>query len=258
MVHPAIAGRSALAAITCTRIADVAVIRRELPTTVMASPLDNPVWTSLATRHRAIALGSDVLRRYPRTYAPFLGVARAGVAADALLTSLLGPGETAWIIGATPRVGPTLRLAFSETLAQLVCTTPVPATDGPEITTIDAARSADASALTALVYPHYFRERTLELGRYFGIYRDGRLAALAGERMGDPGHVELSAICTHPESVHRGYAHRLITYLTNAALARGQTPFLHVSNGNPHAKGLYAALGYRVRAELRFWSLRRA
>src|SRR3546814_3783051 len=53
-----------------------------------------------------------------------------------------------------------------------------------DIIALDASHRADVLALTALVYPHYFRARTMDLGRYFGIYRDGRLATMIGERMG--------------------------------------------------------------------------
>ena len=35
--------------------------------------LDNPIWASLASRHRALALGAGGLARYPAEVAPFLG-----------------------------------------------------------------------------------------------------------------------------------------------------------------------------------------
>ncbi|MGH8146497.1 MAG: GNAT family N-acetyltransferase [Rhodanobacteraceae bacterium] len=35
-------------------------------------------------------------------------------------------------------------------------------------------------------------------------------------------------------------------------------PFLHVSPANARAKALYERLGYRLRREIPFWSLRRA
>ena len=76
----------------------------------------------------------------------------------------------------------------------------------PEIVPLGERERADALALTALVYPHYFRPRTMELGRYFGMYVDGRLAAMVGERLGAPDMREMSAICTHPDFRGRGLA----------------------------------------------------
>jgi predicted GNAT family acetyltransferase len=97
----------------------------------------------------------------------------------------------------------------------------------------------------------------MELGRYFGIYQDGRLAAMIGERLGTDEHQEMSAICTHPDFNGRGHARRLTAWLSNDTLARGRTPFLHVSHENVRAKHLYEQLGYRVRRDIPFWSLRR-
>ena len=37
----------------------------------------------------------------------------------------------------------------------------------------------------------------------------------------------------------------------------GKLPFLHVSHENPRAKGLYERMGYRLRRDIGFWSLRR-
>jgi predicted GNAT family acetyltransferase len=139
----------------------------------------------------------------------------------------------------------------------MACTSPIDVIDGPDVIELTDVHRADVLALTALVYPHYFRPRTMELGRYFGVYQDGRLAAMIGERLGTDAYQEMSAICTHPDFNGRGYARRLTALLTNDVLARGRTPFLHVSHANRRAKQLYEQLGYSLRRDIGFWSLRR-
>ena len=110
-------------------------------------------------------------------------------------------------------------------------------------------------ALAALVYAHYFRPRTTALGRYFGIYREGRLAAMIGERMATDDWQEISAVCTHPDFNGLGYARRLLAWLSNDNLARGRMPFLHVSRQNLRARQLYEENGYHDRCGIAFWSL---
>ena len=227
-----------------------------------AHPLDNPFWSSLATRHRDIALRSGDIARYPAAYAPFLGLAHAGVdIRDA--APLVAPGESVYLLGVAPArvpVGWTLE-AFDD-LAQMSCASPLDVPDGPDVLPLSDAHRADVLALTALVYPHYFRERTMELGRYFGVYlpdADGhaQLAAMIGERLGTDMHTEMSAICTHPDFNGRGLARRLTALLTNDTLAQGRLPFLHVSHANTRAKQLYERIGYRLRRNIGFWSLKR-
>src|SRR5262249_1914322 len=94
------------------------------------------------------------------------------------------------------------------------------------------------------------RPRTIEMGRYFGIYDGARLAAMAGERLGFEGHQEISAVCTHPDYLGRGYARRLIAWLTNDILASGRLPFLHFSHANVRAKALYERIGYAYRGDI--------
>ncbi len=221
-------------------------------------PLDNPFWSSLSTLHRPLALGAGEVLRYPVDVAPFLGVAHADADVAAAFDALVPPGDTALLLGVAPRaVPPGWRLDKLEDLVQMECAAPLAMPDGPQIVPLDEARRADALALTALVYPHYFRPRTMDLGRYFGMYVDGRLAAMVGERLGAPGLREMSAICTHPDFHGHGYARRLTAFLTNDTLERGDGPFLHVSPANARARGLYEAMGYRVRRTIPFWSLRR-
>ena len=139
----------------------------------------------------------------------------------------------------------------------MVCDGPLGTVDGPVIRALGDLQRDDVLALTALVYPHYFRPRTMEMGRYFGIYEGDRLAAMIGERMGSTTAREISAVCTHPDFNGRGYARRLMAFLTNDLIARGLQPFLHVSHENTRAKAMYERQGFRVRRNIGFWALTR-
>lgn len=226
--------------------------------------LDNPLWSSLTTLHAALALGSGAVRRYPADIAPFLAVAEEGTPLD---ETLVPAGDTVLLVGPRPAVPAGWQLEEFGVIHQMVCDDVPDVPDGPEVIELTTAEQlADVRALTALVYPHYFRPRTTELGRYFGSYADPPrgpatasrvVAAIAGERMGFPGHREISAVCTHPDFVGRGLARRVLTFL-GADIARGGAlPFLHVAPTNTRAIALYEQNGYRLRARMPFAALRR-
>jgi ribosomal protein S18 acetylase RimI-like enzyme len=225
---------------------------------VATASLDNPIWESLSSRHRSLALRQGEVARYPAVVAPFLGVATGGIDAAAAIESLVPPGETVLLLGPVPSAPRGWELKQVAQLAQMVCPTPIGELDGPRIIELSEFHRSDVLALTALVYPHYFRPRTTDLGRYFGIYQNGRLEAMIGERMGMEDYTEISAVCTHPDCNGQGYARRLLGWLSNDNLERGRTPFLHVSQQNQRALQLYERNGYRLRREIAFWSLHRA
>ena len=104
--------------------------------------------------------------------------------------------------------------------------------------------------LTAATEPGPFLPQTIQMGSYFGIRAsDGRLAAMAGERLQSTAFTEISAVCTHPEFRGRGYARDLTTFLAAQILASGKTPFLHVKSENG-AKVVYQKIGFRLRAAM--------
>jgi ribosomal protein S18 acetylase RimI-like enzyme len=220
---------------------------------VNGNPLDNPFWAALGTHHAHLAITGDGAARYPADIAPFAGF-RTGEAREvAELGRLIAPGESVYLIGVVPELGAAWTVQSGVALPQMVCDSPVPERDGPEwIELTSAAHRADMLALTGLVYPGFFRARTYQMGRYVGIYDSGRLVAMAGERLRVDGFQEISAVCTHPEFLGRGYAHRLIAEVSNAARARGFTPFLHLYRDNARALSLYERLGFVVRTELPF------
>lgn len=225
----------------------------------VTTPLDNPFWASLCSVHRTHALGDASVRRFRPEFAPFLGIGdeAGGEGAAGGLRALMAPGESVLVLGVLPQAPVGFRLEAFADLAQMVCEAPVPEVDGPEIIALDVRHRDDVLALTALVYPHYFRPRTMDLGRYFGIYEDGRLAAMIGERLGFEGGREMSAICTHPDFLGRGYARRLTAMLTNKTLGEGRQPYLHVAYSNTRAMQLYEQIGYRLRTNLPFAALHR-
>lgn len=139
----------------------------------------------------------------------------------------------------------------------MVCAEPLPVPPGPPSDVLGEADRPVVLALAALVYPHYFRPRTMELGRYLGVRGEAGLDAMIGERMAAPGFREISAVCTHPTWVGRGLARRLLAIASNEIFARGETPFLHVSPNNQRAVRLYEQNGYRHRIDVPFWSVQR-
>jgi ribosomal protein S18 acetylase RimI-like enzyme len=218
--------------------------------------LDNPFWSLLQTRHSDIALRVDYACRFPADYAPFLGVANAEVNSSDSIASLLAPKESVYLLGVVPQLSGEWMVKAFRPLAQMICEVPLEIIDGPRIIPLGDEHRADVLELTSRIYPHYFRQRTMELGRYFGIYQDGRLAAMIGERLGTDRNQEISAVCTDPDFNGRGYACRLLAMLSNDNLERNRLPFLPVSHENTRALSMYENMGYRIRRDIPFYSLR--
>jgi predicted GNAT family acetyltransferase len=120
----------------------------------------------------------------------------------------------------------------------------------PEIIELGEADVPEMMALTQLTKPGPFAQRTHELGTYLGIRKNGALVAMAGERLRVPGHTEVSAVCTHPDHLGRGYAAVLMSAVMQKIRERGERAFLHVRADNDRAIGLYRRLGFRDRVLL--------
>jgi predicted GNAT family acetyltransferase len=104
--------------------------------------------------------------------------------------------------------------------------------------------------LVAAAQPGPFLSRTVEFGGYVGVRHEGRLIAMAGERMRPDGHAEISAVATHPAHRRQGLGESLVRTVAAGILGRGEIPFLHVATDNSRAIALYERLGFTVRREV--------
>src|SRR4029077_18891885 len=98
----------------------------------------------------------------------------------------------------------------------------------PDIIRLGDTDAPEMRALVELTRPGPFGPRTHQLGRFFGIRVDGRLAAMTGERMTPGDHTEMTAVCVHPDFRGRRYAQALLAHVSRQIVARGEIPFLHV------------------------------
>jgi predicted GNAT family acetyltransferase len=121
-----------------------------------------------------------------------------------------------------------------------------------EVLELGVADVADMLALIDNARPGPFLPRTVELGTYLGVRSEHGLIAMAGERLRPPGYVEVSAVSTHDTARRRGLASLVVAEVATRALARGDTPFLHVVTTNEVAIPVYERLGFRTRCLVDF------
>ncbi|MBL7259918.1 GNAT family N-acetyltransferase [Paractinoplanes lichenicola] len=226
-------------------------------TTVDRVVLDNPVWCALTGPQRRFAISKGQAARYQPEVSPFVALADAAdPAAWADLAELVEPGTTVLMPGA-PDEGPAVgwELVGGGKGVQLTGEDLVAAPD-PEVVTLGAVDVPEMLDLVARTKPGPFGPRTLELGGYRGIRHDGKLVAMAGERVRPPGWAEISAVCTDPAFRGRGLANRLVRAVAAGIQERGERPFLHAAGNNDNAIRLYLAMGFRHRRDINFHAYR--
>ncbi|MBV1849269.1 GNAT family N-acetyltransferase [Catellatospora tritici] len=214
--------------------------------------LDNVAWAALSGPLAGLARRHGQAGVFDSDVSPFGAVAPgAGAQGWADFAELLGPGGSALLTGdfEVPD-GWTVRFGLDG--VQLVDVAGVVDQEEPEAVLLGAADVPEMLDLVARTKPGPFGPRTVEMGTYLGIRRDGVLVAMAGERLRLPGYTEISAVCTDPAARGQGLAGRLVRAVGAVVHARGDTPFLHAAVTNTNAIRLYQALGFERRRQTPF------
>jgi hypothetical protein len=217
------------------------------------SVLDNPILNALSTEHSGLALGGKLAKRYPPAIGPLSGIVEQSVESYESLRQLAGAGGTlALFLQEKPAPPAGWTLIRGGPLDQMISLEPVSQksrtlASSLAIRPLTSAHVPAMVALAELTEPGPFRDRTSELGAFFGIFEDQRLLAMAGQRLHLPDFVEVSAVCTHPDARGRGYARILIDVVVQEIRSRNKTPILHTFSDNHSAVRVYESLGFRVR-----------
>lgn len=227
-----------------------------------AAYLSNPFYAALTSANEAFGLAHGLARRYQPDVIPFAALAEPSVEACADLRTLLEPGEKIFITTETD--GPLELCTGLERILTLpglqmrFCGERLPLDDST-IVRLTPGNRDEMLALKAVAFPGYFGPRAPELGNFFGVREggSGRLVAMAGERLATDAEREVSAVCTHPDFIGKGYASRLIRAVFREQARMGTASILHVVAANTRAISLYEYMGFQTTGTIDFVRLRR-
>ena len=221
----------------------------------MSHPLDNMVWEALGGPQFRLGASAGLVRHFDPTIAMFAAVADPWSADFATL-----PRGHSFGFVTTGKVPFPAAFEIQREAEFLQMTAPQPRLPAPAegLVPLTDAHAPEMLALAELTKPGPFAARTNKMGRSWGVLDDGRLVAMAGERLRLTGFCEVSAVCTHPDYRGRGYARALMTKVIEGIAARNETPFLQVLPDNAGAIALYESLGFVPRRILTFTVVRRS
>jgi len=212
----------------------------------MPSLLDNIMWNCLSGPHAHFATGTNGVRRYAPGFSPIVGCVEPDRPDFGTLANYCEPGESFYLDIWSGEAPAGWRVEREARMYKMVWDAPVPDSDeAPDAIPLRPEHASQAVELAKLTNPGPFGIRTPELGEYFGYFDNGRLIAMAGERMCAGDLHEVSGICTHPHFQGRGLARKLTLKLVRRQMQRGKTPFLHVMSHNVPARALYTKMGFR-------------
>ncbi|MBP6349042.1 MAG: GNAT family N-acetyltransferase [Candidatus Obscuribacter sp.] len=219
----------------------------------MTMLLDNPIWSALSGPHAALSLGDERARRYDPDFTSLAAVAPG---ADlSALDAIASLGTIGICTTSEPHIPVGWQVLEQFAVAQMVCDKLIDR-ELPSYVILADADVPEMTELVKLTRPGPFARRTREFGTFIGIRDQGRLVAMAGERMKIDGHDEVSAVCTHPDYQGRGYARGLVSAVAREIVNRGRKPFLHVRSANLAGIRSYQSVGFALRTEFCFTVLK--
>ena len=219
----------------------------------LAHPLDRPVWSALISRQAPLSLGDARALRFNPAFALFAAAADASPESTAALGALnTSPNGLGLVEAGDMPLPPGATLRAQAACVQMVAASLTTGGKTVAFEPLGEAEAADMLALAPMTAPAPFFDKTHRRGDFIGIKIDGRLIAMAGERMKPDGFTEVSGVCTHPDFRGLGYAGALMRVVTQRILERGEQAFLHAYAANTATIALYETLGFRVRTTVTY------
>jgi predicted GNAT family acetyltransferase len=226
----------------------------------MEHVLDNPAWNALISGNKHLSYGNGEVRYFDKEVSPFAAFKYNTADNFQLLYELL------------PHNGPVLVVTHAEIEIparwkvlqlirglQMVCDIMKEQDEvQAELVSLTDRHVPQMLTLAKLTNPGPFAEKTINFGHYQGIFENGNLVAMAGQRLHVFNYAEISAVCTHPDYTGKGYARQLLVNQVNRIKAVSVIPFLHVRYDNGRAIKVYESLGFSTRREVYFYVIVKA
>lgn len=220
--------------------------------------LDNPVFHALLSGDASLAHGTAGAKYFDEQVSPFAGFDESyGNGFDDLHQLL--PAQRKILYATRRQIGEPKGWELLHAIEglQFIHTSALTGRfDDMEMVPLTTANVEEMIQLTTLTKPGPFGPRTIEFGHYFGIFKNNRLAAMAGQRLHPGSHTEISAVCTHPDFLGKGYAAALIRHQLHHIRSQERIPFLHVRGDNSRAIALYERLGFVCSGPMNFYVLK--
>ena len=225
----------------------------------MKNSLDNPVWNALVSGNRHLAKGSERVKYFDKSVSPFAGLIDNSKA-NLLELYEQSVADQPVLLWADQPLALSKKWTVIDCIPGLQMIYDQPTVQVYETTGITSLTENDVPqmlALTKLTKPGPFGTRTIEFGNYEGIFENGQLVAMTGQRFHCFDHIEISAVCTHPDFLGKGYAKQLLLSQLTQIIANAKKPYLHVRADNERAIYVYRALGFSVRMPVYFYVIKK-
>lgn len=221
--------------------------------------LDNPVWNALISGNQSLAFGTETVKYFRHDVAPFVGFKEyTNKNFDFFFKVLKNDRECAFISSFEITFPSSWKIIESFKVLQMFYNKSTsPLIDHKNIVSLGNNNIEEMIELTQLTHPGPFKKSTISFGHYEGIFEDGKLIAMAGQRLHPGQYAEISAVCTHPDYTKKGLASQLIRSQVYRMLSSSQIPFLHVLSDNAKAIQLYCQLGFFKRSDIKIYLVKK-
>ena len=225
----------------------------------MDNELDNPVYYALITGDAAMSSGNDHVKYFDEEVSPFAGFSKDYENGFSDLYNLLPPQRKILYACRKPIEEPNeWEVMHAIAGLQFVFDPSCPiAPHSMEPVPLQTEHAEEMVELARLTKPGPFNMGTIRFGGYHGIFENNRLVAMTGQRLHLSRYTEISAVCTHPNYLGRGYAANLMLHQLSLIRSQGKIPFLHVRDDNARAIALYERLGFQCSGPMQFYFMRK-